>query len=157
MRKIKFRAWDNESEEIIYDPTIWTDHFARDINQYFEYWQEIVSEDERMIFMQYTGLKDKNNKEIYEGDIVKITIPPYDENEGEFTIIAPIIYREDIASFDIDWKSIDQEKFDELYSRSGHFRIFVYTGSNILSCFELEVIGNIYENQETAKKIGIYF
>ena len=69
MREIKFRAWD--SQEMIYEPSLYTDDFARNINQYFEYWQKIVDENERMIFMQYTGLKDINGKEIYEGDIIE--------------------------------------------------------------------------------------
>jgi uncharacterized phage protein (TIGR01671 family) len=50
-REIKFRVWD--SENMVYD---WTDL------------------ETCMPLMQYTGLKDKNGKEIYEGDIVTVRI-----------------------------------------------------------------------------------
>ena len=68
MREIKFRAWDKENEVMIYPKGILFDgrvvNFSCGILEPFEGYE----------LMQYTGLKDKNGKEIYEGDIVKHAI-----------------------------------------------------------------------------------
>lgn len=60
MRELKFRAWNGKGEEM--HPTMDKETFWRDGN--------LLLADSR-ILMQYTGLKDKNGKGIYEGDIVE--------------------------------------------------------------------------------------
>ena len=68
MREIKFRIWDKERKEMINigridiadgscKPTIFG-------NVFYDYWNDVE-------LMQYTGLKDKDGVEIYEGDIVE--------------------------------------------------------------------------------------
>lgn len=104
MREIKFRTWDGN--------TMFQSHCP----------QENI--DDGCAVMQYTGLKDKNGTEIYEGDILR-----------RYDSFGEVYYQEELARFAVD-------------SCEGSRQIDKAILFNQISPKKLEVIGNIYENKE---------
>jgi len=110
MREIRFRAWDKQINVM----SNWD--YIKDI------WdlKRLESKDRDTIIMQFTGLKDKNSKEIYEGDVVF-----YDKY---------ILTEKPKKLYIVEWDN-----------QSCGFLTDVPRFKSLSQC---EVIGNIYENPE---------
>lgn len=121
MREVNYRAWDGERLRLVWGLS-WIDGELDTVNTP-KYHGPV---DEDVVIMQYTGLKDNNGVEIYEGDVLDYYCGgtkqdrPY-EVESAFKI----------------WEDIGIGQGDSYYRMSG-----------------FEIIGNLYENPELIEKVG---
>lgn len=131
-REIKFKVWDKKNKEWVGAETggVMDLLYSMQYNGFF-FDNDSFDIPERIEVLQFTGLKDKNGKEIYEGDVVKI--------EREYYPINPVIYYAGIVNeHDGDW--------DEWYCG------FCLDDVDYTPLSEdVEVIGNVYMNPELLK------
>lgn len=133
MERFKFRGWDKtESEWVdiknirLDGNDIWyvmtQDEFEKDIDPPF------FPERDQLVLMQYTGLKDRNGVEIYEGDIVT-------EHPGGVHFA-----EDDYATREVKWGEFGWSPFGDVIGHKAHD----FSGN----LYEYIVIGNIYEKEE---------
>lgn len=143
MRTIKFRAWDKENKKLyscnILQFAIGGIRFTDILNDK-QYIIELVNGSYEL--MQFTGLFDKNGKEIYEGDIVKNsnrTLLTLDEDPRTYLVI----WKE--GQYDAENKWLRQRpgfEFIKIQPKNKRYMELIFNQSQI------EVIGNICENPE---------
>ena len=139
MREIKFRAWFG-------DKMIKPMSLQKMIHQKDNTIPLKVLEKE-IIFMQYTGLKDKNGVEIYEGDIVNFQ---HIDDYGYMTNVFQNGFYRGVVKWGEHYPAFDI--FDIKDNSTFGFDCNIFS---MESDIVIEVIGNIYENKELLNTKGI--
>lgn len=122
MRDIKFRAWDKYRNKMIYNiQNEFEERITLGMNCFGDYLN-----DKDFDVMQYTGLKDINGKEIYEGDI-----------DSYGYIVTHVGDVKECLGMNCGWylQRDDFESWCQIVCRED----------------EIEIVGNIYENSELIK------
>ena len=121
MRDIKFRVWNGHREVMIYKGGFFTTFV------YIDEKGKMQTQDDA-ILLQYTGLKDVNGKEIYEGDIVEGLVM-FQDNLVEVKGVVKFVH----GRFVIAEYNCSLYEFANIPSKKSN---------------EIEVIGNKYDNPE---------
>ena len=132
MREIKFRAWDKVCREMFYNSELANgDMMVICLDGEIQLSDDDTYKPDDFILMQYTGRKDINDKEIFEGDIVSFDdCTSTESGYCERGCIGVVEWCNETASFEVS-NRLSAESYEVLD--------------------ECVIIGNIYENPELLK------
>lgn len=122
MREIKFRAWDNENKRWWPNIEVYSDG-TYNVGEVEDSYSGLIYSEQKPTLQQFTGFKDTNDKDIFEGDILEDNEYPDDGISRDV-----VIWSEELGRWTTHEWSIDGEEFE--------------------GC---EVVGNIHENPEILK------
>lgn len=132
--RFRFRAWNKEDNKMYEAEGVYAykDESTKGGEVFLKGVKTSYYFPEQVELMQCTGLKDKNGKLIYEGDILKCYYIDSDTDNQEFDLMK-MVYNDKYCAFGL------------IGLKTSHFEDFVNCD---YIAEDYEVIGNIYENKE---------
>lgn len=157
--RLKFRIWHETLKQMHYNDFIitatgYTAKLYQENDYMMKFNQEDLEFDKQCVVMQCTGLKDKNGRLIYEGDIVNVKI------DGWKTSYIPMVVVWDRKEWQLKQYNKNFKKNcsackvkikQKCQYCSQYFSATAHT--NFKDFYNNEVIGNIYENKELLNEI----
>ena len=134
MREIKFRAWNKKYKTWLFDyKEMGGFSLIGEVTLVAGLRETSLKEWQNIEIMQFTGLKDSKNCEIYEGDIVNL-------GQKDHAVPEVVIFKDGAFGAEVDW--LPEDPYIELNEYC--------CDSSFINC--VEVLGNIYENKELLDK-----
>lgn len=124
MRPIEFRFWSPQGKAFVQD------------YKYNGFVEDLFAQDKFLIPQQYTGIKDKKDKKVFEGDFVQF------KPEKDQKVLAVVAWGEEAGGFQL----VCQDSKQTVHARF-----------NMLYCKEGKVIGNILQNDQLIYVSEEYF
>jgi uncharacterized phage protein (TIGR01671 family) len=140
MRELKFRCWDKQTRQMSPAFTLFGEFLLIGAVHAWQYESGNKSKSSLealndLEVMQWTGLKDKNGKEIYEGDVVTA-------------------HNAEQVGYDNEGTEIMQDVIGKVFFEDGYFQYDGHSMGPIPLSYDLEqieVIGNLYQNPDLLK------
>ena len=143
MREIKFRGKNLDTNEWCYGCLEFMDEYFGIIHAYNKRATTAVRFVSSQSVGQFTGLRDKNGREIYEGDIIRKTETTY-----RMTDLGVVRYCNEEAKFVLHvtdkYGEYDFSFVKDFQSQDGHATVPCHN--------EYEVVGNVYDDKELLKQ-----
>jgi uncharacterized phage protein (TIGR01671 family) len=125
-RNVKFKVWDG------------VDYISQPFNL-SDIQKGNIQFSDNCVVLQFTGLQDRNNDDIYEGDLLKW-------NTRDGSVVGQVVWEQQACAFWFKWHDGAYHRYKEL-CRTSYSDDEVYKNENI------EVVGNMYENSTTTLEL----
>ena len=145
MREIKFRAWDGKN---LYEwesdshPAVEVISGTPNRKLFYLPMSWLVGDSNDWQWMQYTGLKDRNGVEIYEGDILEFT-DKWEWYRGNYSVKMMSADQDELKVLKAQYEAEPMSRYKVKYHPYDGYGISKYDLENYLA-----VVGNIYQNPE---------